>query len=123
MRSRGSASPSAASTASLFLATTQSISANKRPRALQLALDSDKFHTYTYNFQSRCDLLTSMRINAQTLSSREIFHTSILWMMTAHENTKTMTRQLCCHLDFIYSLKKSSYKCTGCKENSPQEVH
>ena len=29
-----------------------------------------------------------MRINAQTHSSGEMFHTSILWMMTAHENTR-----------------------------------
>ena len=52
MQSGGSASPSAASIASLFLATAQKISENKRPRALQLDLDSDNFHTYTYNFQS-----------------------------------------------------------------------
>ena len=101
---------------------------NKNTRALQLDLVSDN----TYNFQSRFDLLTyKMRVNTQTHSSREIFHTSILWKMSTHENTrktynsitKTMTRKLCWYLEFIYSLNKSSYKCAGCKENSPQEVH
>ena len=68
-----------------------------------------------------------------TFQRRNISHIDIKFayddcIETAHENTpktsitKTMTRKLCFHLDFIYSLKKSSYKCTGCKENSPQEV-
>ena len=42
-----------------------------------------------------------------------------LWRQTGNSSLFI----LYCYLDFISLLKKSSYKCTGCKEYSPQEVH
>ena len=84
---KGSSSPSAPQQLHCFWARGSQFRQNKSTPALQLDLLSNNFHTCTYNFQSRFDLLTQMRINAQTHSSREIFHTSILWTMSADENT------------------------------------
>ena len=72
MQVGGSASPSA-SIAWSFLATTQSISAQQtHSSSTNRFLVHENFHTYTYNFQSRFDILTQMRINAPTHSSGHI---------------------------------------------------
>ena len=118
------------STALLFLATTQTISAKQKHSSSttrfnlwQLPHLHLQFPIEIWSF----DLNAYKRTN--TFQPRNISHIDIVDDVCTRKYTKnnsitkTMTRKLCCYLDFIYSLNKSSYKCAGCKENSPQEVH
>ena len=126
----GSDSPSAPQQLHCFWPRHSQFRQNKSTRALQLDLVSDKFHTLHLQFPIEIwsfDLNAYKRTN--TFQPRNISHIDIVDDVCTRKYTKnnsitkTMTRKLCCYLDFIYSLNKSSYKCAGCKQNSPQEVH
>ena len=105
------------STALLFLATTQTISAKQKHSSSttrfnlwQLPYLHLQFPIEIWSF----DLNAYKRTN--TFQPRNISHIDIVDDVCTRKYTKnnsitkTMTRKLCCYLDFIYSLNKSSYK-------------